>query len=215
MFREVIETTPKSFKAQAAQSIRSGINQLNKTLKDDPQALAGDAYQLCFGNHLAGYDKDVGLRVDAATKKFRQGLIEVSNKASKTTDKGYFHEAMVPIYAEAESQRPLKRQKLKDVRHDYLKENIPGLDGPFSKIAEHAEKDVKRIIGSTCKELCHGVVSILEEVREAFERQKSRKENDTPEGQCFRKELHELVAEALRILKGVVTESLERCKEYK
>ena len=184
-------------------------------LKDDPQALAGDAYQLCFGNHLAGYDKDVGLRVEAAAKKFRQGLIDVSNKASKPTEKGYLHEAMVPIYQQAESQRPQKRQKLKDVRHDYLKENIPCLDGPFSKIAERTDQDVKAIISDTCRELHTGVIGILKGVREAFERQKHRKENDTPERQRFRKELHDLVAEALRILKGVVTESLEKCKEYK
>lgn len=188
---------------------------MNQNLKDDPQALVGDAYQLCLGNHLAGHDKNVGFTIDSATKTLRQGLIDISNKVSKSTDAGYFYAAMTPIYERAEARRPQKGQKLKDVRHDYLEENILGLDGPFSKVAERTEEDVKEIINKTCAELYNGVVSILQAIRDAFEHQRHRKENDTPEGQRFRKELHDLVAEALRILKGVVSESLEKCKEYK
>lgn len=215
VFRSAIEEAPKSFQAQAAQTIRSCFNELKRILKDDPQALAGDAYQLCFGNHLAEFDKDVGLKVEAATKRLRQGLIEAGNKASKSTEKGYFHEAMVPVYEQAEAERPQKRQRLMDVRHDYLVENIPGLEGSFPKVAEGVDKDGREIITGTCRELLTNVLVILRSIREAFEHQKNRKENDTPAGQRFRKELHNLVAEALRILKGVVTESLEKCKEYK
>jgi FixJ family two-component response regulator len=59
------------------------------------------------------------------------------------------------------------------------------------------------------------VVEILKTIRAAFQRQKNEKEQDTPEGQQFRKELHGLVAEARRVLEGVVSKSLEKCKEHK
>jgi FixJ family two-component response regulator len=58
-------------------------------------------------------------------------------------------------------------------------------------------------------------MDVFKTIRAAFQRQKNRKEQDTPEGQQFRKELHELVAEARRILGGVVSKSLEKCKEHK
>jgi hypothetical protein len=44
---------------------------------------------------------------------------------------------------------------------------------------------------------------------------KKQKENDTPEGQKFRTELHQLVDESRRILGGVVQESMDMCKAYK
>jgi hypothetical protein len=47
---------------------------LNRTLRDDPQALAGDAYQLCFGQNLIGYEKGIGLQVAKAGKDLRDGL---------------------------------------------------------------------------------------------------------------------------------------------
>jgi len=43
-------------------------------LADDPQALAGDAYQLCFAKNLVGYEKDITLRVEKARKELFQGL---------------------------------------------------------------------------------------------------------------------------------------------
>jgi hypothetical protein len=44
-------------------------------MEDDPQALAGDAYHLCFGQNLIGYEKDIGLKVGAARKSLREGLV--------------------------------------------------------------------------------------------------------------------------------------------
>ncbi|KAF5853161.1 hypothetical protein GGP41_001665 [Bipolaris sorokiniana] len=214
-FRKVIEDAPSSFKAQAAQTIKTSFRELNRQLKDDPQALVGDAYKICFGNNVLDHEKSITLMVEAATTKLRQGLIEVFGKAIKPTEKGYMHREMESIYVQAELQKPGKRQKLKDVRHAYLKEEILGLQGVFPNIAERTEADVKKIIISTCTELCKEMIGILKIIRDAFQQQKHSKEHDTPEGQRFRKDLHELVAEASRILKGPVCESLERCKEYK
>jgi hypothetical protein len=234
-FRAAIETGPLSFTAQAAQTIKTSFGNLNKTLKgiftgpgfsllviltnifmiDDPQALVGDAYQTCFGNNLAGYEKHITAKVEKAKKKLRLGLIEVDQKAGKSTEGGYLHDAMDPIYTQAELERPKKGQKLKDVRHQYLKEKTIGLQGPFPDIAEWVKEEINDIITETCEKLSEDVVSMLKTIRVAFERQKQRKEHDTLEGQRFRKELHELVAEASRILEGVVVKSLEKCKEYK
>ncbi|KNG49840.1 gtpase domain-containing protein [Stemphylium lycopersici] len=214
-FRTVIDIAPAAFKAQAAQAIKSGFNELNRKLKDDPQALAGDAYQMCFGKNLVGYEKDITLKVDAASKSLRQGLIAIHQKAIKTTESGYIYEAMDDIYTKAGLEKQGNGQRLKDVRHAYLEENIPVPDGPFSAIGEWTEEDATKLINVICEKLCGEVVKILKTIRAAFQRQKHRKENDTPEGQQFRKELHGLVAEASRILDGVVRESLEKCKEYK
>ncbi|EUC34221.1 hypothetical protein COCCADRAFT_4365 [Bipolaris zeicola 26-R-13] len=214
-FRRAIEDAPSSFKAHAAQTIKTSFRELNKLLKDDPQALVGDAYQTCFGNNVLDHEKNITLTIEAATKKLRDGLIEVFGKAIKPTEKEYMHRKMKPVYQQAILKKAGKRQKLMDVRHAYLKEKIIGLEGVFPDIAGLTREDVRKLISDTCNELCKEVVGILETIRDAFQRQKHSKEHDTPEGQHFRKELHELIAEALRILKGPVCESLERCKEYK
>ncbi|CAN9256685.1 unnamed protein product [Alternaria alternata] len=214
-FRNALDTAPGALKAQAAQAIKIGINGLNKQLKDDPQALAGDAYKLCFGKNRVGYEEEITLKVENARKELHQGLIAIQEKAVKSGDKGYFYEAMNEIYKEALDQKPGKGKKLKDVRHAYLEEKVIGLDGPFAAIAEWVEEDVKELIKNTWDKLRKEAVEMLKTIRAAFQRQKNRKEQDTPEGQQFRKELHELVDEARRILEGVVTKSLEKCKENK
>ncbi|KAH8642028.1 hypothetical protein IG631_04969 [Alternaria alternata] len=231
-FRNALDTAPAALKAQAAQAIKIEINGLNKQLKgtftdilsflfllthvlDDPQALAGDAYKLCFGKNRVGYEEEITLKVENARKELHQGLIAIQEKAVKSGDKGYFYEAMDEIYEEALDQKPGKGKKLKDVRHAYLEEKVSGLDGPFAAIAKWVEKDVKELIKNTCDKLRKEAVEMLKTIRAAFQRQKNRKEQDTPEGQQFRKELHELVDEARRILEGVVTKSLEKCKENK
>jgi hypothetical protein len=75
------------------------------SIADDPQALAGDAYQLCFGKNLAGYEKDITIKVEAARKELRQGLINIQHKAAKSGDKCYIYEAMVDIYDKALLER--------------------------------------------------------------------------------------------------------------
>jgi FixJ family two-component response regulator len=60
-----------------------------------------------------------------------------------------------------------------------------------------------------------GVIGVFREIRNAFKGQKTRKENDTPEGQQFRKDLHTLVNKAREVMQGVVLESLEKCKAHK
>jgi hypothetical protein len=87
-----------------------------------------------------------------------------------------------------------------------------GPKGPFPEIAELAVEDKQKIIDTACNKLREEVVAILKTIRAAFQRQKNKKKHDSPEGQRFRKELHELVAEARRILDGVMRESLVKCK---
>jgi hypothetical protein len=124
-FRNALDTAPGALKAQAAQAIKTGINGLNKQLKgtftdislfffllthvsDDPQALAGDAYKLCFGKNRVGYEEEITLKVENARKELHQGLIAIQEKAVKSGDKGYFYEAMNEIYEEALDQKPGK-----------------------------------------------------------------------------------------------------------
>jgi hypothetical protein len=43
----------------------------------------------------------------------------------------------------------------------------------------------------------------------------TEKDNDTPEGQKFRKHLHELADEARAVMEGPVQEALDMCRQYK
>jgi hypothetical protein len=100
-------------------------------------------------------------------------------------------------------------------RHEYLKKQIPGETGPFSYVASFTKEDADEIIKDVQKDLGKVVVGILVSIRQSFERQKTNKQNDTPEGQKFRRDLHQVVDEARKVMNGVVAESLERCKAHK
>jgi hypothetical protein len=97
----------------------------------------------------------------------------------------------------------------------YLKNNIPGPEGPFSYLSGWAEEDSSKVMKEVSDKLRKDIDGILLQVQNAFERMKKKKENDTAQGKRFRTELHQLVAEARRIMDGVTQESLEACKQYK
>jgi hypothetical protein len=100
-------------------------------------------------------------------------------------------------------------------RHEYLKKHIIDEDGPFQRIAEWTQEDAEVVVEEMRKDLRKGVVSVFEKISSLFERQKNNKQNDSPEGQQFRRDLHLLVDEARKVLDGVVKESLERCKAHR
>jgi hypothetical protein len=100
-------------------------------------------------------------------------------------------------------------------RCNFLRNAIPGPTGPFSNISGWAEEDTSKIMTKVSETLRKDIDGILLHVQTAFERMKKRKENDTAQGRKFRTELHQLVAEARRIMDGVTLESLEACKQYK
>jgi hypothetical protein len=104
---------------------------------------------------------------------------------------------------------------MKDARCQYLKDSIPGPAGPFSDIAGWAAEDAETAITEASDHLKGSLDGMLDRVQVSFERMKRNKENDTEQGKKFRADLHELVAEARRILGGVTKESLELCKQYK
>jgi len=104
---------------------------------------------------------------------------------------------------------------MKLARHQYLREAIPGPMGPFAQIASYAKADAEKSIKRAGDELKKNLNEMLQNVQTDFERMKNRKENDTEQGKAFRKQLHELVEEARRILNGVTQESLDLCKQYK
>lgn len=97
----------------------------------------------------------------------------------------------------------------------YLKKHIPGPTGPFSFLSGWIEEDSSQALDEVGGELKKNVDDILLQVKSAFSAMKKRKENDSPEGKAFRTELHQLVAEARRIMDGVGSETLELCKQYK
>jgi hypothetical protein len=97
----------------------------------------------------------------------------------------------------------------------YLKDAIPGPTGPFSYLSGWAEEDSSKIMNSVSETLRKDVDGILLQIENAFEHMKKKKDNDTVQGRKFRTELHQLVAEARRILDGVTQESLDACKQYK
>jgi hypothetical protein len=97
----------------------------------------------------------------------------------------------------------------------YLQTAIPGPTGPFSYLSGWVEEDSSKIMNSVSETLQKDVDGILMRVQNAFDRMKTKKENDTMQGKQFRMELHQLVAEARRITDGVTQDSLEACKQYK
>ncbi|KAI4618246.1 uncharacterized protein J4E87_007914 [Alternaria ethzedia] len=109
----------------------------------------------------------------------------------------------------------LKSKTMKLARHQYLREAIPGPMGPFAQIASYAKVDAEKSIKRAGDELKKNLNEMLRNVQTDFERMKNRKDNDTEQGKAFRKQLHELVEEARRILNGVTQESLDLCKQYK
>jgi len=104
---------------------------------------------------------------------------------------------------------------MKVVRCQYLRDVIPGPRGPFYEISGWAKEDAEEALTDVGDKLKQKLDDLLGGVQKAFERMKRKKENDTPEGQKFRRELHELVAVAREILGGVAKESLDLCKQYK
>jgi hypothetical protein len=75
-------------------------------------------------------------------------------------------------------------------RHEYLKDHIPGEVGPLPCFTEWTEADAQDLIKEVKANLRTGVVRVFQKIRMSFERQKTRKENDSPQGQQFRKDLH-------------------------
>lgn len=105
---------------------------------------------------------------------------------------------------------------MKVARCQYLKEAIPGPNGPFSEISGWAKEDAEEALEETGEKLTKKFDARLERVQNTFARlKKKKKDNDSLEGKVFRKGLHELVEEARRILDGVGREALELYKQYK
>lgn len=100
-------------------------------------------------------------------------------------------------------------------RCSYLSEAVPGPTGPFNSISGWVEEDASKVMNEIGNSLKTEADEIFSQIQNAFNAMKKRKENDTPEGKKFRTELHELVAEARRIVDGVATEALDACKQYK
>ena len=100
-------------------------------------------------------------------------------------------------------------------RCKYFSEAIPGPTGPFNSILGWVEGDASKAMSEVGQSLKTEADEIFSQIQNAFNAMKKKKENDTPEGKRFRTELHELVAEARRIVDGVATEALEMCKQYK
>jgi hypothetical protein len=104
---------------------------------------------------------------------------------------------------------------MKVVRCQFLRESIPGPTGPFSNIAGRAQENAGAVIDDVSADLQKELDGMLHDVQQAFDRMKNRKENDTEQGVTFRKELHELVMEARRVLDGITQDSLDLCKQFK
>lgn len=70
--------------------------------------MAGDAYKLCFGKNLVEYEKEITVMVEVSRKELRLGLNAIHQKAIKSGETCYMHEAMTDIYDKALLERPGK-----------------------------------------------------------------------------------------------------------
>ncbi|KAF3034625.1 hypothetical protein E8E12_006678 [Didymella heteroderae] len=216
IFRKILDESCDIFQAKAAQTIKNALNELDNTLKDDPKALAADAYKLCLESNKGRYVEDISRQVVAAAKVLKDGLIKVHMRAVRVGREDYFCEAMLDIYAEAAEIKGSGRGMTMMVsRCKYLQEAIPGPTGPFNNISGWVEEDASKVVKEVEESLKKEADEVFLQIQNNFRAMKKRKENDTPEGKRFRTELHELVAEARRIMDGVGTEALDACKQYK
>ena len=92
---------------------------------------------------------------------------------------------------------------MRSVRHQYLRDTILGATGPFSAIANRTHVEAELLIDKVGKDLTKNTATMLEAVRADFDRKNARKDDHAEQGRDFRKQLHELVEEARRILNSV------------
>ncbi|KAH7083176.1 hypothetical protein BKA63DRAFT_584450 [Paraphoma chrysanthemicola] len=215
-FRSLLDTSCENFKAEAAQVIKEALRDLNHILKNDPKALACDAYKICFSDNLKRYETEVTRLVEQSAKDLKDKLITIHLHTYKLREQDYFPQAMVDFYADAHKVPGRgKGITMFVARCAWLKDNIPGPNGPFSFISGWVEEDSSKAMREVREELKDNIDGVLGLVQNAFERMKRRKENDSEQGKKFRTDLHLLVAEARKIMDGVALESLELCKVYK
>ncbi|KAI8935499.1 hypothetical protein NX059_008069 [Plenodomus lindquistii] len=215
-FRTIIDDSVETFRADAAQATKEVLRELDETLKNDPKALACDAYKSCFKDSLTLYHDSVDLYVDKATKRLKDQLILVHLRATLVREDDYFPDAMSDIYEEAWGKKGAgKGVTMFDARKEFLKGAIPGPTGPFAELSGWAREDAVEALEEASQQLAKDLDGMLLQVEKAFDRMKRKKENDTPEGIKFRKGLSILGDEAERILRGVARESLDLCKQFK
>ncbi|KAH3960319.1 hypothetical protein HBH52_237480 [Parastagonospora nodorum] len=215
-FRSLLDKSVENFKAEAAQTIKEALRDLNHVLKNDPTALACDAYKTCFSDNLKRYELEFTRLVDVAAKDLNNRLIKIHLNAYKLRPDDYFPEAMKSFYSKAfKTPKTAPAKTMFESRCAYLKEAIPGPEGPYSFLSGWVEEDASKVMDEVSETLRTNVDNVLKQVHNAFEYMKKRKENDSPLGKKFRTELHQLVAEAKRIMEEVAQDSLELCKQYK
>ncbi|KAH7093109.1 hypothetical protein FB567DRAFT_609442 [Paraphoma chrysanthemicola] len=217
-FRSLLDRSCETFKAEAAQVIKEALRDLNHILKNDPKALACDAYKLCFSDNLKRYETEVTRLVEQSAKNLKDKLITIHLHTYKLREQDYFPQAMVDFYTDAYKVPDTYKSTgitMFVARCAWLKDNIPGPNGPFSFISGWVEEDSSKAMVEVRDELKDNIDAVLGLVQNAFERMKRKKDNDTEQGKKFRTDLHLLVAEARKIMDGVALETLELCKMYK
>jgi hypothetical protein len=91
VFRVILDDSCERFKAEAAQTIKDALGALDNTLKskynmlwrsqltdyssEDPQALACDAYKMCFSENRSHFEEGISRQVEVSTKALREGLM--------------------------------------------------------------------------------------------------------------------------------------------
>jgi len=87
--------------------------------------------------------------------------------------------------------------------------------GPFRTLADQLEEELNSALHTQMASLKGGLSKIFTNVKMQFTLMAANKDNDTPEGKLFRKQLHELVEEARKVMDGPVKRALEVCRQYR
>ncbi|KAA8623605.1 hypothetical protein PtrSN002B_011147 [Pyrenophora tritici-repentis] len=215
-FRSIVDGSVETFKAEASQASKEVIRKLDHDLKNDPRALACNAYKICFKGGISGLQEEVENSIEVAARALKNEMTKIHVRSASLKKEDYFPQAMAPIYEAAyNTKSATKNSTLYVARKAYLRNAIPGPNGPFPKIASRAKAHAEAVIGKVSRGLGENLDELLLAKQEVFEMMKSRKENDTPAGQKFCSDLDPIVKETRRILDGVVKESLDLCKQYK
>ncbi|KAJ4361430.1 hypothetical protein N0V95_001847 [Ascochyta clinopodiicola] len=149
-FRTILDSSCDTFKAEAAQTLKNALSNLDNTLKSDPQALAADAYRLCFSDNKTRYEQEITRQVDAATKSLRESLIKVHLHTLRVSPDDYFPEAMLEVYSVATATKATRKgTTIMQARCSYLSLNIPGPTGPFASLSGWAEEDARKAMHAT------------------------------------------------------------------
>ncbi|KAF1998322.1 hypothetical protein P154DRAFT_621882 [Amniculicola lignicola CBS 123094] len=218
-----------TLKAEVAQAIKEIMASLNLQLRDDPQALVCNAYKDCFLSNLPRHEADIAREIEGFAKGLQRYFRIINRRTTTTGDNSYIDSVMKSIYANSDIRAPTQKgmsthndppsskssKTLHKSRCEVFESHVTAADGPFHSLSSMVDSKLNQALSQSEHRLQNGVGMVFDQIRRAFDVMSQRRDNDSVEGQRFRRELHGLVEEGRKIVEGPVRRGLEACRGFK